>query len=87
MYPLSWTTGKEGIFMRYSYEYRKKAVDLYRQGKWLNTTDGITTKHFHYMIRKWARIEDSCGTDALMHKIHNKDRTPKERYTLVAYEG
>jgi len=24
MYPLYWTTGKGGIFMRYSYEFKRK---------------------------------------------------------------
>ena len=27
MYPLYWTTGKGGIFMRYSYEFKRKAIE------------------------------------------------------------
>ncbi|MEE0016594.1 MAG: hypothetical protein UE866_05195 [Clostridia bacterium] len=34
MYPLYWTPSKEGILMRYSYEYKKECVELYRQVKW-----------------------------------------------------
>ena len=30
-------TGKEGIFMRYTYEYKINCVELYRQGKWPET--------------------------------------------------
>ena len=37
MYPLYWTTGKGGIFMRYSYEFKRKAIELFYQGKWPKT--------------------------------------------------
>ena len=84
MYPLYWTTSKEGIFMRYSYEYKMKAVDLYRKGIWPDTPDGLNTVAFHNTIRKWARIENACGPDALKHKNINKAWTPEERYSLVA---
>ena len=33
MYPFYWTSSERGIFMRYTYEFKKKAVELYRQGK------------------------------------------------------
>jgi transposase len=36
------------------------------------------------MVRKWVRIEEACGPDALRHKNHNKVWTPEERYELVA---
>lgn len=77
-------TSKEGIFMRYSYDYKRKAVEMYRQGLWPDTPDGLNTKDFHKAIRKWVRIEESCGPDALRHKNHNKEWTPEERYALVA---
>ena len=69
--------------MRYSYEYKRKAVELYRQGLWPDTPEGINKGDFHRMIRRWVRIEDACGPDALKHK-NNKDWTPEERYALVA---
>ena len=70
--------------MRYSYNYKRKAVELYRQGLWPDTPDGLNTEDFHKMIRRWVRIEESCGPDALRHKSQNKEWTPEERYTLVA---
>ena len=70
--------------MRYSYNYKRKAVELYRQGLWPDTPDGLNTKDFRKMIRSWVRIEESCGPDALRHKSQNKEWTPEERYTLVA---
>ena len=77
-------TSKEGIFMHYSYLFKRNAVDLYHQGLWPDTPDGISTKIFRNTIRGWARIEESCGPDALRHKSQNKEWTPEERYTLVS---
>ena len=70
--------------MRYSYNYKRKAVELYRQGLWPDTPDGLNTEDFRKMIRRWVRIEESCGSDALRHKSQNKEWTPEERYALVA---
>ena len=36
------------------------------------------------MIRKWVRMEDSCGPEALQHKNQNKEWTAEQRYELVA---
>ena len=77
-------TSKEGIFMRYSYEFKRKCVELYYQGKYPDTPDGIGSERFHGKIREWARIEEACGPEALQHKNHNKEWTPEERYALVA---
>ncbi len=68
--------------MRYSYEYKRKAIELYRKGLWPDTPEGIYPKSFHDMIRRWVRIEDACGSNALKHK-KNKEWTPEERYALV----
>ena len=68
--------------MRYSYEFKRNAVELYRQGLWPDTPDGTSTAHFHDLIKKWVQIEDSCGPDVLKHKYRNW--TPEERYELVA---
>ena len=70
--------------MRYSYNYKRKAVELYRQGLWPDTPDGLKTEDFRKMIRSWSRIEESCGLDALRHKSQNKEWTPEERYALVS---
>jgi transposase-like protein len=70
--------------MRYSYEFKIMCIDLYRKGEYPETPNGINTRNFHKLIRKWVRIEDACGTDALKHKNTNKVWTPEERYALVA---
>ena len=70
--------------MKYSYEYKRKCVEMYRQGKGPETPDSIQERSFHDMIRKWSRIEESCGPEALQHKNQNKVWTAEEKYELVA---
>ena len=81
MYPLYWTHQLKGVlFMKYSYEYKKQCVMLYRQGKWPEIPKDIRTKTFRDMIRTWVRIEDAQGSEALQHKGKNKYWTA---YTLA----
>jgi transposase-like protein len=70
--------------MRYSYEFKRKCVELYYQGKYPDTPDGVSQKQFRDKIRHWVRIEESCGPDSLQHKHHNKVWTPEEKLDLVA---
>ena len=70
--------------MKYSYEYKVMSIEIYRQGKWPETPEGDKEKPFHNTVRKWVRIEEACGTEALRHKEQNKVWTPDEKYELVA---
>ena len=72
------------IFMRYSYEFKRKCVEMYREGQWPKTPSGIKNpKNFHKRIRRWCRMEDANGPDVLRHKGHNKEWSPEERLELV----
>ena len=85
MYPLYWTTSKEGFFMRYSYEYKRKCVEMYREGKWPETPEWIRDQErFRRMIREWVRMEEANGPDVLKHKGQNKEWKPEERLELVS---
>ena len=84
MYPKYWTPSIGGIFMRYSYEFKLKCVDLYRQGKWPDTPTGVKEKTYHDMIRMWVRQEEKAGAESLQHKKQNKDWTAAEKYEYVA---
>ena len=84
MYPLYWTASKEGIFMRYSHEYKLECIELYRQGIWAETPKGIKTTNFRHMIREWSRIEEQNGADSLKHLGNNKVWSPEMKYELVA---
>ena len=70
--------------MKYSCEYKRMCVEMYREGKWPETPEGIQERNFHGIIRKWFRIEESCGPDALRHKMQCKVWTVEEKYALVA---
>ena len=69
--------------MRYSYEFKMKCIELYRQGKWPDTPDGVQEKSFRVSIYQWAKIETSQGPEALRHKTHNKVWTLEEKLELV----
>jgi transposase-like protein len=70
--------------MRYSFEFKKECIELYRKGLWPATPEGIKPRKFHDRIREWVRLEEACGIDALRHKPHNRNWTVEERYELVA---
>ncbi len=43
--------------MRYSYMYKRKCVELYRQGKWTETPEWIKNEIvFHDQISNWTRF-------------------------------
>ena len=70
--------------MRYTHEFKIKCIDLYRQGRYPDTPEGLTDKRFHDKVREWVRIEEKCGAEALKHKNQNKEWTTEQRYELVA---
>lgn len=70
--------------MRYSYEFKRKCVELYRQGQYLPTPDGLSDEQFHATVRKWFRLEEANGPEALKHKAFNKVWNPEEKLNLVA---
>ena len=84
MYPLYWTPSKEGIFMRYSFEFKLECIDKYHQGIWPDTPEGIKEKSFRDTIRQWVRIEDALGVDALKHRTFNREWTTEEKLELIS---
>ena len=70
--------------MRYSYEYKKECVELYRERRWPETPTGYTNpKRFHDMIRRWFNAVEAKGPEILRHQGTNKKWTPEEKYKLV----
>ena len=60
-------TSKEDIFIKYSYEFKKECVQLYREGKWPNIPEGSKEKNFHDSIRTWFKLEELHGPEILKH--------------------
>ena len=75
---------KEGIFMRYSYEFKRKCVEMYRKGVLPEPPDGISREEFRKYVRRWMRIEEAQGPDALRHKVTNKVWKLEEKLFLVS---
>ena len=72
------------FFMRYSYEFKVKCVEMYERGEYPDTPNGITTRKFRDTIRKWKRMVDSLGAGVLQHKMKNKKWNPEEKLVLVS---
>ena len=70
--------------MRYSYEFKTKCVEMYREGKYPETPEGISEWRFHKTIRHWVRLEEAQGPEALQHKKQNKVWTPEVKLELVS---
>ena len=71
--------------MRYSYEFKRKAVELYQQGKWIDAPPGTKNlKNFHDEIVKWKHLEDAHGPEANRHMETNKVWSPEEKLKLVS---
>ena len=83
MYPLYWTTSKGGILMRYSYEFKRKAIELLYQGEWLKTPNGVRTDTFHRLIRDWINLEQLHGSDINRCRETNQYWSLEETYELV----
>ena len=83
MYPLYWTSSKEGIFIKYSYELKKECVQLYREGKWPDAPEGIKTENFDDSIRLWFRLEELNGPEILKHG-NNINWTPGEKLEMLS---
>ena len=69
--------------MRYSYEFKRKCVELYRQGVLPDTPPGVNEEVFRKKIIQWYHIEEACGPEALKPKAFWKAWTPEEKLELV----
>ena len=70
--------------MRYSYEFKRKCVEMYRKGIIPEVPEGISKDEFKHQIRNWKRVEDANGPEALRHRSSNKCWSAEEKYSLVA---
>ena len=70
--------------MRYSYEYKLRCIESYRKGEWPETLKGIKKKNLQNTTRKWYRMEEAQGPEALRHTGTNKVWIPKEKLELIS---
>ena len=55
--------------MRYTYEYKRKCVELYREGKWTETPEGVSDKSFRDKVRLSGK---SCVSVAIEAGIQDR---------------
>ena len=70
--------------MRYSQEYKMNCIELYRNGEWPETPEGIKEHNFRCMIRRWDRIEEATNSDVFKRKDFYKKWTLEEKMELVS---
>lgn len=87
MYPQFRTTGIGGILMKYSYEYKKKCVELYREGKWAEAPEGVSKKRFHDNIREWVRVEEAKGPEDGTLRLWNAWVKARKRYIISSSQS
>lgn len=70
--------------MRYSYEFKRKCVEMYRKGILPDIPEGVSKSEFQHQIRQWTRIQDTQSPNALRYRGQNKKWTPDEKWELVS---
>ena len=53
--------------MKYDYGFKLKCVELYKNDRWHETSEGIGQKNFRKRITTWVKIADLHRIDALKH--------------------
>ena len=69
--------------MKYSYEFKKNCIELYKQGKWADTPRGINKYYFRNYIRRWNNLVETHGIEVLKHKSHNNSFSVEDEYNSV----
>ena len=70
--------------MRYSYEFKRRCVEMYYEGKYPETPEGISEGRFHKTVRQWVRLKEAQGFDVLRHNHLNKIWTPETKLELIS---
>ncbi len=69
--------------MKYSYEFKRECIKLYRNGIKPETPEWISDKEFIKTVRTWDRTEEANGIDGLRHKNRNKEWSVEEKLEIV----
>ena len=71
--------------MKYSYEYKRRCIEMYRSGEWPDPPESVQDREsFRKMIRYWVRLENENGPEVLRHKGTDKEWLPEEKLELVS---
>lgn len=68
---------------KYSYEFKKKCVELYRQNLELPTPDSVSKYNFRGIVSYWSRLVEANGLDVLKPRTKHKYWDPAEKLRIV----
>jgi len=69
--------------MRYSNEFKLQCIEMYYQGKYPETPEGVSKRALHNKIREWVRQSEEGGIGSALRKKHNRQWTADEKLRLV----
>ena len=69
--------------MRYSFEFKMKCVELYRQGIWAETPEKVMKRSFQRKILDWDKIEKIHGPKGLERVKRQRKWTAEEKLTFI----
>ena len=72
------------FFMRYNYEFKRKCVEMYRQGIVPNIPKGISRTRFIQYLNDQIHLEVIHGSDGLKQKNQNISQSLEEKLVLVS---
>lgn len=58
--------------MRYSYEFKRNAIEIFNQVEWIETSIGVLLHTFHNQIKKLAKQETFYDPESNKHQIDNQ---------------
>ena len=70
--------------MQYTYKFKIECVEMFQNGVWPVTPDGINEHGFRVMVREWAHKVEIHGTDILRHKTLSKKWSADQKLQIVS---
>ena len=73
-----------GVFMKYSYEFKVKCVEMYQStGLHPDVPNGVSKKNFFNYVHKWSDIYTTHGKEDFRHSGKNRYWNPTEKFNLI----
>ena len=69
--------------MQYSYEFKKKCVDEYRLGHYIDGPENVTREAFKKRVRIWARMVDTQGPEVLRPRTKPRKWSADQKLQII----
>ena len=68
---------------KYSFEFKKKCIEMYYKGSYPETPEGLCKKTFHREIRCWVMSYEIQGDEAFLYGSSRREWTAEDKLELV----